>query len=137
ERVEESRLRPARVGIERVTGYLAGGLPAWIGDGLHVRQTSQISVEQLAKDPTALQVIDVRLPAEWESGHVAGAHHKPLNRLTSTLTDLVLAHPVAVYCKGGYRSAIACSLLERAGFTEVINVIGGFDAWLACSLPTA
>jgi len=40
------------------------------------------------------------------------------------------------YCKGGYRSAIACSLLERAGFENVINVMGGFDAWLACNLPT-
>jgi rhodanese-related sulfurtransferase len=55
--------------------------------------------------------------------------------LTSTLTDLDATHPVAVYCKGGYRSAIACSLLERAGFENVINVIGGFDAWLACNLP--
>ena len=136
ERVEESRLRLARVGIERVTGYLAGGLPAWIGDGLPIRQTSQSSVEQLAQDQATLQVVDVRRPAEWESGHVSSAHLKPLNRLTGELTDLDPAHPVAVYCKGGYRSAIACSLLERAGFEEVINVIGGFDAWLACNLPT-
>src|SRR5258708_36228808 len=52
-----------------------------------IRQTSQISVEQLAQDQAALQVIDVRRPSEWESGRVASAHLKPLNRLTSELTD--------------------------------------------------
>jgi hydroxyacylglutathione hydrolase len=40
-----------------------------------------------------------------------------------------------VYCKGGYRSAIAASLLQRAGFERVMNVTGGFDAWSACHLP--
>ena len=35
----------------------------------------------------------------------------------------------AVHCKSGYRSAIACSLLEAHGFTRVMNVLGGFDAW--------
>jgi 3-mercaptopyruvate sulfurtransferase SseA len=47
------------------------------------------------------------------------------------------AQPVAVYCKGGYRSAIAASLLERAGFEQVLNVTGGFDAWSQCRLPAA
>jgi hydroxyacylglutathione hydrolase len=43
--------------------------------------------------------------------------------------------PVAVHCKSGYRSMIACSLLERAGHRNVINVAGGFDAWHAAGLP--
>jgi hydroxyacylglutathione hydrolase len=45
------------------------------------------------------------------------------------------AEPVAVHCKSGYRSMIACSLLERAGHRNVINVIGGIDAWHAAGLP--
>ena len=44
--------------------------------------------------------------------------------------------PVAVHCKGGYRSMIASSLLQRAGFKQVINVIGGLDAWQQAKLPT-
>jgi hydroxyacylglutathione hydrolase len=44
--------------------------------------------------------------------------------------------PLAVHCKGGYRSMIACSLLQRAGFHNVINVIGGFDAWQQANLPS-
>jgi hydroxyacylglutathione hydrolase len=43
--------------------------------------------------------------------------------------------PIAVHCKGGYRSMIACSLLQRAGFRNVINVMGGFDAWQQANLP--
>jgi hydroxyacylglutathione hydrolase len=44
--------------------------------------------------------------------------------------------PIAVHCKSGYRSVIAGSLLQRAGFKNVVNVIGGFDAWQQAKLPT-
>ena len=43
--------------------------------------------------------------------------------------------PIAVHCKGGYRSMIAASLLQRAGFRHIINVSGGFDAWQGANLP--
>ena len=48
------------------------------------------------------------------------------------LADIDPTRPVAVHCKGGYRSAIACSLIQRAGFDHVMNLIGGYDAWRAC-----
>jgi hydroxyacylglutathione hydrolase len=139
EKVEESRLRLTRVGIERVTGYLKDGIAGWIRDGLPVRQTSQVTVEQLhqllAEDQNGVQVVDVRRPAELPGGYVPGARNKPLDKLVSLMGDLDRTTPVAVYCKGGYRSAIAASLLERAGFDQVINVTGGFDAWSQCRLP--
>lgn len=140
ERVNESRLRLARVGIERVSGYLRDGIAGWIGEGRPVQQTPQVSVEQLhrllAEDRQALQLIDVRRPAEWQAGHLEGARHKPLDKLTALLGDLDRERQVAVYCKSGYRSSIAASLLQRAGFQQVINVTGGFDAWSACHLPS-
>ena len=139
EKVEESRLRLTRVGIERVTGYLKDGMAGWIRDGLPVRQTSQVTAEQLhqllGEDQNGIQVLDVRRPAELQAGHVPGARNKPLDKLVAQLSDLDRTRPVAVYCKGGYRSAIAASLLERAGFDQVINVTGGFDAWSQCQLP--
>jgi hydroxyacylglutathione hydrolase len=141
QQVDESRLRLARVGIERVIGYLEGGLAAWSEEGLAAAQVPQISVDELhrmlGEDAGSLQVIDVRRPAEWQEGHVGGAILKPLHKLASTLTDIDPAKPTAVYCKGGYRSAISAGLLERAGFRQVINVTGGFDAWQACRLPSA
>jgi hydroxyacylglutathione hydrolase len=139
DQVQESRLRLTRVGIERVSGYLAEGLAGWVREGMPVEQTSQITAEQLqqfvAGDATAIQIVDVRRPLEWQEGHVPGARHKPLDKLTSLIGDIDVHKPIAVYCKGGYRSAIASSLLQRAGCTQVMNVIGGFDGWLACKLP--
>jgi rhodanese-related sulfurtransferase len=51
------------------------------------------------------------------------------------LPDFETDRPVIVHCQGGYRSAIAASLLERAGFSMVVNVIGGFDAWKLQKFP--
>ena len=140
EKVEESRLRLTRVGIERVTGSLLDGIAGWIRAGLPIQQTPQVSAEQLqqllAEDAGGVQVVDVRRPSEWQGGHVANAVNKPLDHLTTLINDLNRSHPVAVYCKGGYRSSIAASLLERAGFEQVLNVAGGFDAWCACQLPS-
>jgi len=138
ERVAESRLRLARVGIDRVVGYLADGVAGWTREGLPLEQIPQITVGELAALAAGedVDVIDVRRTAEWEQGYVPGARHKPLSRLSRMLDDLEPTRPIAVYCKGGYRSAIGASLLERAGFEHVMNVPGGFDAWQACDLPT-
>jgi hydroxyacylglutathione hydrolase len=141
EKVAESRLRLSRVGIEHVSAYLENGMASWIREGSPVEETPQISVDQLQQllqeDGSGIQVLDVRRAGEWQAGHVEQARHQPLDHLASHLDDLDKTQPVAVYCKGGYRSAIASSLLQRSGFEQVLNVIGGFDAWSACHLPVA
>jgi glyoxylase-like metal-dependent hydrolase (beta-lactamase superfamily II)/rhodanese-related sulfurtransferase len=137
EHLEESRLRLARVGLERVIGSLQGGMAAWARENRPAAEIGQISAEELSRELPTLQVIDVRRQGEWDGGHIAGALLKPLNQVERMLNDLDRSAPIAVHCKGGYRSAIACSLLERAGFRQVMNVTGGFDAWLACGLPAA
>jgi len=134
EHLEESRMRLARVGVERVVGSLRGGMAEWARENRPVAEIGQISAEELARQLDSVQVIDVRRPAEWADGHLEGALLKPLNQFESMLGDLDRSRPIAVHCKGGYRSAIACSLLERAGFENVMNLTGGFDAWLACGL---
>ena len=81
-----------------------------------------------------LQTLDVRRESEWQAGHIAGADWYPLDRFKAALPQLERDAPFAVHCKGGYRSMIACSLLQRAGY-NVINVIGGFDAWQQGDFP--
>jgi glyoxylase-like metal-dependent hydrolase (beta-lactamase superfamily II)/rhodanese-related sulfurtransferase len=141
ERLRESQMRLARVGIEKVNGYLEGGILAWERTGLNVAQVPEVSVLDLARAIVEqngdLQVIDVRKPAEWEAGHIEQARLKPLDQLRNLLTDLHHGRPIAVHCKSGYRSSIATSLLEAAGFQKVMNVTGGFDAWQAQQLPYA
>jgi len=133
----EARVRLARVGMENVIGYLQDGMAAWWREGLPVGEVPQITVQDLHRELDTLQLIDVRQPGEWDQGHVAGAMLKPLPKLTQSLDDIDRARPVAVHCKSGYRSSMASSLLKREGFGEVMNVIGGFDAWKACDLPVA
>ena len=139
ERLQESQMRLARVGIEKVAGYLDGGMLAWEKAGLKAAQVPEISVLDLARAMAEqngnLQVIDVRKKAEWEAGHIEQARLKPLDQLRSMIGDLDRARPVAVHCKSGYRSSIAASLLEAAGFQNLMNVTGGFDAWQAQKLP--
>jgi hydroxyacylglutathione hydrolase len=79
-------------------------------------------------------VLDVRRESEWEGGHINGADWYPLDRFKAALPSIEPQQPLAVHCQGGYRSAIACSLLQCAGY-NVTNVIGGFDAWLQAQLP--
>jgi rhodanese-related sulfurtransferase len=82
-----------------------------------------------------VQVLDVRRESEWESGHIETATWWPLDNFKVAPPEIDRDQPVAVHCKGGYRSMIACSLLQRAGFRNVIDMIGGFDAWQQAKLP--
>jgi len=134
EHLEESRMRLARVGIERIAGTLKGGMAQWTGP---VQQIHQISVEDLRREMDHLQVVDVRREPEFAGGHIEGAKLMPLHKLESLVSTLDHDRPIAVHCKGGYRSAIACSLIQRAGYDHVMNLMGGYDAWVACGLPQA
>ena len=133
---EESRLRLACVGIERVRGVLEGGIDAWDSADLPISITPHISVRDLNRRRAEFTVVDVRSEAEWRASHIAGSLLHPLDGLRESLSSLDRSQPLAVHCKSGYRSTIACSLMEAAGFTQVRNVAGGFDAWTAAALPT-
>jgi glyoxylase-like metal-dependent hydrolase (beta-lactamase superfamily II)/rhodanese-related sulfurtransferase len=136
--LEEARLRLARVGIESLDGYLDGGVTAWKQAGLPAATISQTTVEELEATlrRDEVQVLDVRREAEWDAAHIAGATWWPLDNFKVSPPEMNHEAPIAVHCKGGYRSMIASSLLQRAGFKQVINVIGGFDAWQQAKLPT-
>ena len=137
EAVVEARMRLARVGLEDSHGYLNGGIEAWQQAGLPLATLSQISVGALSDQlgVSDLQVLDVRREPEWEAGHIANALWWPLDNFKIAPPEIDHDIPIAVHCKGGYRSMIACSLLQRAGFQNVVNVIGGFDAWQQAKLP--
>jgi glyoxylase-like metal-dependent hydrolase (beta-lactamase superfamily II)/rhodanese-related sulfurtransferase len=139
EAVSEARMRLARIGLEDARGYLRGGIEAWSQAGLPVATLPQMSVEVLRDQlrGNGLQVLDVRREPEWEAGHIDGASWWPLDNFKVAPPEVDRNLPIAVHCKGGYRSMIACSLLERAGFKNVINVVGGFDAWQQAKLPVA
>lgn len=137
EAVSEARIRLARIGLEAVKGYLGGGVAAWRTAGLALSTLPQISAEALGERLRngGLQILDVRREPEWESGHIEGASWWPLDNFKVAPPEIDRNIPIAVHCKGGYRSMIACSLLQRAGFQNLMNVVGGFDAWQQAGLP--
>jgi glyoxylase-like metal-dependent hydrolase (beta-lactamase superfamily II)/rhodanese-related sulfurtransferase len=135
EQVEEARLRLARVGIDAGTGYLENGVAGWREAGYELARTAQITVEELRAREGELDVLDVRREGEWQAGHIAGADWWPVDKFSTELPPIRRNRSVAVHCKSGYRSMIACSLLQKAGYSNVINVAGGFDAWQKAGLP--
>ena len=137
ERIDEARIRLARVGIEELTGYLQDGIAGWTKAGFRLAQLPQVTVHALKEQlhNPRLRILDVRREGEWQAGHMDSAQLWPLDRFKDALPDVAIDTPIAVHCKSGYRSTIACSLLMRAGFENVTNVVGGFDAWEAARLP--
>jgi rhodanese-related sulfurtransferase len=140
EQIREARTRLARVGIENVAGYLAGGILSWHDAGLPLATTEQIGVEELdarMREGTFERVVDVRRPGEWQAGHIPNALNLPLNTLADDAAALPKGQPLAVICAGGFRSSIATSILEQQGFTKVTNVVGGMAAWRNANLEVA
>jgi hydroxyacylglutathione hydrolase len=139
EQLSEARTRLARVGIEAERGYLDGGIAGWKQAGFDLAQLPEITVQELHRQLSRnkMRVLDVRREPEWMAGHVDGAAWWPLDRFRVSPPEVDLNIPLAVHCQSGYRSVIACSLLQRAGFQNVINVSGGFSAWQNEQLPVS
>ena len=139
EHVRESQVRLARVGVENVAGYLADGLVGWIKHGFALEYVPQITARDFAElreqEPGRIAVLDVREPGEVSRGVIEHSAHIPLGELQSRTGELDREKLLVVYCMGGYRSSIATSLLSRAGFRDIANLTGGFEAWKAAGLP--
>jgi glyoxylase-like metal-dependent hydrolase (beta-lactamase superfamily II)/rhodanese-related sulfurtransferase len=136
--VDEAVMRLARVGIESVAGYLGGGMRAWDQAGLEVEAIPQMPVDELHEriaEGADLQVVDVRRPGEYVCGHVPGAINLTLAHLEQDLSRLNSNRPAAVICASGYRSSAATSILERRGFSQIFNVVGGTNGWINAGYP--
>jgi rhodanese-related sulfurtransferase len=136
-REAESATRLARVGIDQVQGYLKGGLAAWMAAGEPIDMVIDIEADELAMDiphDDRLEVIDVRKKTEFAAGHIAGAVSIPLDTLADPHTFDMIDTTANLYlhCAGGYRSVIAASLLKRAGFHNLRNILGGYGKIKTC-----
>jgi hydroxyacylglutathione hydrolase len=136
--VDEAVTRLARVGVESVKGFLGDGMYAWDKAGLETATIAQMPVAELRQqlaERSDWQLLDVRSPAEYQSGHVPGALSAPLAHLVEQAAQFAPERPTAVICQGGYRSSAATSILQRRGFRELFNVVGGTSAWLQAGYP--
>jgi len=128
---QESVIRLARVGFDNIAGYLEGGFDAWLNSGKRTDLLISVDTEELSleqKHGKNIGILDVRKPSEYEQSYVEGADFNTLAHLQENLDSIDKEKDIYVYCAGGYRSVIACSLLKANGYHRVNNVYGGFGA---------
>jgi glyoxylase-like metal-dependent hydrolase (beta-lactamase superfamily II)/rhodanese-related sulfurtransferase len=130
---EESVIRLARVGFDKMEGFLEGGFDAWQKAGETIDLIIEIEADEFAMDlphDDNLVVVDVRNESEYASGHVDGAVNLPLKDMNDPGQIAMLPENGNLYlhCAGGYRSIIAASLLKREGLHNIRNIQGGWNA---------
>lgn len=132
---EESILRLARVGYENVKGFLKGGINAW---NKTLDTIQSITAEEAKEKLKAIIVLDVRKPGEWQVSHIENAVFVPLADMPKNLSSLDKSKSYIIHCAGGYRSMIAASIMKQEGFTNIVNVYGGYGAMqqAGCSCVT-
>ena len=128
----EAKNRLARIGFDRVVGYLKHLYVAMLDHPDRVRQASRLTAvdfDTRRDDIDGLQLVDIRNPGEVALGTIAGSTTIPVGQLPSRLDELDPTASTVVYCAGGYRSSVAASVLRQAGFADVSDILGGYGAW--------
>lgn len=134
---EEAIMRLGRIGFDNVAGYLEGGMSSLESTPHLVGVTERVTspaLKRLLDEDSEIVVLDVRTEKEREAGQIEGSLSIPLQRLEERIREVPIERPLVVHCEGGYRSAIACSLLKLHGY-QPTDLVGGFKAWEASSLP--
>lgn len=139
-REKEAVTRLGRIGFDHMAGYLDGGMQALDGRTELLRKIERVTVNDLAAQlasATPPLIIDVRTMGEWNEKHIEGSLNIPLAYMETRIVEIPRDRKVALHCQTGYRSSIAASLLQRRGYSTVVDLIGGFVAWETESGNTA
>lgn len=135
-RLNECLRQLRAIGIDDVAGYFD---PAALRDaGLYGQSYPVATVGELKPliESGGARLLDVRAATEFKEGHIPGATHCFLGQLMREVGAFAKDRPVITQCLGGSRSAIAASILQRAG-VPVTNMQGGYNAWQAAGYPVA
>jgi len=129
---KETIIRLARVGFDKVQGYLEGGFEAWKESGEPIDLIIDVEPDELMMDipfDPKLLILDVRRSSEYAEGHLRDAVNLPLNDMIDpgNMANIEENQNVYVHCAGGYRSVIASSILKRQGFHNIRNIQGGWS----------
>lgn len=135
---EEAVMRSARVGYDNVIGFLTGGFETWTNAGNPVDKIESITPQEFESrfNSNKLNVLDVRKPGEFSAEHVQDAETFPLDFINGHIDRLNKETEWHVHCQGGYRSVIACSIMKKNGYDNVVDVKEGFRGIQKTSIPT-
>jgi rhodanese-related sulfurtransferase len=101
---------------------------------MDVQATEHELAPERAAELTGAQLVDVRMPAEYETSHIAGARHITLDRLQADAGELDRERPAVFYCRTGERSAMAADAFRASGW-DAYSIGGGLVAWAEKGLP--
>lgn len=128
----EAKNRLARIGFDRVVGYLKHPMAVMASNPDRVERSSRMTATEFESrkgDIDGLQLVDIRNPGETALGTIDGAKAIPVGQLPARISELDPARPTVLFCAGGYRSSVGASVLREAGFEDVSDILGGYGAW--------
>lgn len=135
----ETVTRLSRVGYDNTLGYLKGGFDSWVASGKDIETLESISAKDFSQrfKEKDLNVLDVRKEGEYISTHLKGDHvqHFALDYINDNMNAISKDKTYYVHCAGGYRSAIAASILKARGFNNLIDISGGIEALKKTDVP--
>ncbi len=129
----EAKNRLARIGFDRVAGYLRHPLATMASNPERVQRASRMTAtefENRKSNLQRLQLVDIRNPGEVVLGTIDQATTIPVGQLPARVAELDPIAPTIVFCAGGYRSSVGASVLRQAGFADVSDILGGYAAWI-------
>lgn len=132
EAAREAQIELLRIGFDNLLGALEGGMESWVASGRAVRRIQPVTMADVAgalEGGAELALLDARGTGEWAEEHVPGAILAPVGEIPSMTETLPRDVRLAVHCGHGFRSSVATSLLERAGFDDLWHVTDGLEAW--------
>lgn len=135
----EAKNRLARIGFDRVVGFLEQPLAVMASNQDRVQRASRMTATEfmnLSAEIASLQLVDIRNPGEISLGTITGATPIPVGQLPERVGELDSTAPTIVFCAGGYRSSVGASVLRQAGFDDVSDILGGYSAWIELSAQT-
>ncbi len=127
-REAEVIVRLSRVGYDNTIGYLDGGFDAWKNAGKETDSIKSVTADELADlmQKETVSIMDVRRKSEYDSEHIVGAENMPLDYINENIAAVDKDKTYYVHCAGGYRSMVFASILRARGYTNLIDVAGGF-----------
>jgi len=136
---KETVTRLSRVGYDNTLGFLEGGFDTWLASGKDIETLDSISAEAFSKrfKEENLNVLDVRKDGEYKSTHLKGdnVQHFALDYINDHMNAISKDKTYYVHCAGGYRSAIAASILKARGFNNLVDISGGIETLKKTDVP--
>ena len=136
EKVDEITRKLIRIGLDNIQGYYPN-VQDWQDAGHDLTVLQQMDLEELQQryNHENVVVLDVRGATEHEEGHIPGAWNIHTGHLIDHLGEIPKDKVVVVACQGGDRSSVGSSILQREGFTNVMNFPQGFAGWASAKSP--